>query len=118
VKTSGPPEYMQSLIDLMAEKYGPPLIENHDVQSRSGTKFESKIAKWTDLHGTQIVVTTRSQEYLGGDQFYNSLEFGRIYRPESLRLTFGGEVIIESATGAKANAEHQRQILEKGTKGI
>jgi hypothetical protein len=50
---------MINLIDNLSEKYGPPSIETREIQNGFGAKFENKIATWTDVRGTQIVIESQ-----------------------------------------------------------
>jgi hypothetical protein len=62
VRSGGSVGELLAMIANLSEKYGPPSLQTYENQNGFGAKFESKIAKWVDIRGTQILIESQTEK--------------------------------------------------------
>lgn len=68
-------EQILRLVELIAEKYGKPLVIDKKVENKFGTKFDNQIFIWVDPQGTQLTVESMHEKINEGRVLIESASF-------------------------------------------
>jgi len=90
---NGTKSEMIELADLLTEKYGKPLVKDEQVENGVGTKFDKKIFRWVDSHGSQLTIESIDRK----------IDEGSIRIESASRLAQNAEIQIKRRNEAKSN---------------
>lgn len=79
------------LVAVLTQKYGPPKIEEDEIQNGFGNKFDRQIFNWSDQKGNNITIHSR----------YKKIDEGRFEIQSTSEILKGAKKTIETISAGK-----------------